>query len=205
MSHSTSHSARARAGARRLAAIGIGLATAAVGTGCAAGQIAHTSEQVSVVDGAHGTVGSIGLRAVRLQYPQGGQYQAGQNARLTLAISNQGLEDDTLTRVKTDAARGTTFAPGSVTALESASAAPTESPTSGELTELPLPANQSVIALAEGPTITLTDLTKNLRSAQIITITFSFARAGDITLKVPVGTSLGEVPQPTPIDIRPTE
>lgn len=228
-----SRSIRVPASARRrvLTAVGIGLAMATAGTGCAAGQITQTAQQVPAVDGAHGTVGPIALRAVKLQYPQGGRYQEGQSARLTLTIANQSLEDDTLIAVRTDAASGTTFALGSslsasasgspsTSATESgsgstaptesgsssatASPSPSESSAAGGATSIPIPANRSVLAFADGPVITLVGLKQSLFAAQVIKVTFSFQKAGDITLSVPVGVPLNEVPKPSPIDISPT-
>jgi copper(I)-binding protein len=79
--------------------LGIGLA--AVLTGCGAGQITQTDTQLSGVNGASATVGSMAIRNAQLAYPgdQQGVYQPGSNARLVVTIVNTGLTSDTLVKV----------------------------------------------------------------------------------------------------------
>jgi hypothetical protein len=206
-----SHSIRVHASARRrvLTALGVGLAVVGATAGCAAGQIAQTAQQVAAVDGAEGHVGPIALRTVKLQYPQGGRYREGQSARLNLVMANQSDQDDTLVAVRTDAAGNVTFSPGSslsdgASGSPSASATGSPSPSGGGTTSIPVGANRSVVAFADGPVITLVGLKQDLLAAETIPVTFSFEKAGDITLSVPVAVSLSEVPQPTPIDVSPT-
>lgn len=223
---------RIRAGARRrvLVAVGIGLATAAAASGCAAGQIAATAEVVPAVQGSSGTVGSIAVRDVKLEYPQGGRYQQGQNARLTLVMVNSGPRDDALTAVRTDSAGSVVFqtagpgasasatASATATASASGSASPSGSapaspsasgtaggaPGPGSVESIPLPPNQSVLGYADGPRITLVGLTESLRPSASVRITFSFRSAGNLTLVVAVAVPTSAVPQPPAIDVSPT-
>lgn len=215
MSRSTNR-IRVGVGRRVLVAVGIGFATMAAASGCAAGQIAATAEIVPAVQGSSGMVGSVALRDVKLAYPQGGQYQQGQDARLTLVMVNNGLGDDALTSVRTDAADDVTFQAGnptgtdSATPSESASGSPTasasasETPEAGQQASIPLPANENVLAYADGPRITLLGLTRDLRSSETVKVTFSFRDAGNITLVVPVAVPSSPVPQPPAIDVSPT-
>jgi Uncharacterized protein conserved in bacteria len=212
VSHSTS---RLRAGARRrvLAAVGIGLATAIVGSGCAAGQIAHTAQISSAVEGSHGTVGPIAVRDVKLAYPQDGRYTAGEDARVTLVLANAGIEDDVLTAVRSDAADSVVFQSGqsgdSATPLEtqspSESVAPGEESLPGQESSLTVPGNENVLAYADGPRITLLGLNRDLLPSQTVKLTFTFRDAGEVTLDAPVAIPATPGTQPTPVDIHPTD
>lgn len=79
--------------------LGIGLA--AVLAGCGAGQITQTDTQLSGVNGASATVGSMAIRNAQLAYPADpqGVYQPGSSARLVVTIVNTGLTSDTLVKV----------------------------------------------------------------------------------------------------------
>lgn len=79
--------------------LGIGLA--AVLAGCGSGQITQTDTQLSGVNGASATVGSMAIRNAQLAYPpdQQGVYPPGSNARLIVTIVNTGLTSDTLVKV----------------------------------------------------------------------------------------------------------
>ena len=215
MSHSTS---RLRVGARRrvLTAVGIGLATAIMGTGCAAGQIAQTAEITSAVEGGHATIGPIALRDVKVEYPQDGRYTQGEDARLTLVLANAAVEDDVLTSVRTDSADSVTFRSGdSATPVESptelapenpsASTSPGAEPAPNEESSLTLPGNENVLAYADGPRITLVGLTRDLLPSETVKLTFTFRDAGEVTLVVPVAIPATPGPQPSPIDVNPTE
>jgi copper(I)-binding protein len=79
--------------------LGVGLA--AVLAGCGSGQITQTDTQLSGVNGASATVGSMAIRDAQLAYPadQQGVYQPGSSARLVVTIVNTGLTSDTLVKV----------------------------------------------------------------------------------------------------------
>jgi copper(I)-binding protein len=97
---------RAPAGGPRRTVIGVAAAIAALltVTGCAAGQIAQTAEEVPVIDGSYATVGAIGLRGVAIAAPDQTDWAKGSDAALQLIIANSGTSDDTLTGVSTSAA-----------------------------------------------------------------------------------------------------
>ena len=72
------------------------------------------------------------------------------------------------------------------------------SPTEEAATGIPIPGPGLVSFGEEGPEIVLTGLTRELRPAQVVPITFVFAEAGEVTVIVAVATPLEEVePAPT--------
>ncbi|MBI1759267.1 MAG: copper chaperone PCu(A)C [Actinobacteria bacterium] len=160
-------------------------------TACSAGQTAQTSVERSAVDGASGTAGSIALRNVRLAYPASGRYQAGSNAALAFAAVNSGLKDDSLVSIRTDAAAGV-----SLMAAPSTTSGTTTGARPAALAPVLIPAGQLVTFGADGVGIQLVGLTSQLRSAQNVPITFSFASGGSVTINVPVTTPETEVPRP---------
>jgi hypothetical protein len=91
-----------------VAALGAALAVGLLGA-CSAGQIAQTSQIVSAVPGAQGTVEvagptqAIALRNVTLDYPGAGGYQKGATAPLAVWIVNGTESTVTLSKVTSDA------------------------------------------------------------------------------------------------------
>jgi copper(I)-binding protein len=225
---------------------------AAVGTmlaGCQTGQQAETAEQRPTIDGTFAQVGPLALRDVRIEYPEGGTWAQGSNARLQLIVVNEARETDELVEVRTDVADEVTFstegsggAPGegsgegsasptveptgTATPTETGTPTPTETgtptptaspsgtaspspdesgspsptptpeptPTEEAETSIPIPA-MGLVNLAEGgPEILLTGLTRALRPAQVVPVTFVFAEAGEVTVEVAVATPLEEIP-----------
>jgi copper(I)-binding protein len=97
---------------------------------------------------------------------------------------------------------------GSAAPSESSSASPSESgspaatpePSPTEATEasIPIPANGLVALRDDGPEIMLIGLTRTLRPAQVVPVTFVFAQAGEVTVNVAVAVPTEEVsPAPT--------
>lgn len=149
---------------RRLTLITAVLATVAL-SGCAAGQISQTAQEVAAIDGGNATVGDIGVRNALLATPAGPNYAQGSNVSLLVLLANTGIGADTLTAVSTPAAGRVTL-PGS---------------------GVPLPGQTNVTVGGEGGTaITLTGLTRALCYGQSIPLTFSFQKAGRLTLNVPI-------------------
>lgn len=149
---------------RRLALAAAVIASVAL-TGCAAGQISQTARQVAAIDGGNATVGAIGVRNALLATPAGPNYAQGSNVSLLVLLANTGIDTDTLTAVSTPAA-------GQVALPEAG---------------LPLPGQTNVTVGGEGGTaITLTGLTRALCYGQSVPLTFSFQKAGQVTLNVPI-------------------
>lgn len=188
-----SRTSRRRIAGHTLAAASAVAAIALSGTACAAGQIAATSEQVSTVDGTSAQSGRIHLLRVALDYPDGGKYQKGEDARLSFVAVNAGDSDDRITGIRTELAATVTIAePGSGSGSDQT------------VNDLALPPNQRVPAIDEGAVITLHDLSRDMYSSESGKVTFTFADAADVTLDVPVAVSTSPVPQPSPIDVEPT-
>ncbi|CAN5289148.1 lipoprotein [soil metagenome] len=148
---------------RSLVAAGL----AAVLSGCGAGQVAQTAEQLGNAGGAADEIGQIALRDVTLDYPEGGVYEAGDDARLQFVVVNRdALESDTLMSVTSEAFSQV------------------------EAEEVEIPGNGSVSFREDGPVIELQGLAEDLRTTVSVAITFSFERAGEVTVAVPVATPL---------------
>ncbi len=132
-------------------------------SGCAAGQVSQTADQVASVDGANGTVGYMGVRNVLLATTTGSDYAKGASAPLELWVSNTGIQPDTLTGVTTPAAAS----------VEINGVATIPGQTLKDFT-----GNRS--------TITLKGLTSKITYGQSVPVTFAFASAGTVTVNVPI-------------------
>lgn len=210
--------------------------------GCGAGQQAQTAEQRPTIDGTNAQAGSLALRGIAIQYPEGGVHVQGSDARLRLVLVNEGRQPDALVEVRTDAAEDVTFAPagqpgegtaasptpeptatatpsatasgatasgspsGTATASGEASASATGSPTTGAPTASPteeateeatsrveIPPAALVSFRDTGAEITLVGLTRALRAAEVVPITFVFENAGEVTVDVSVAVPEEEV------------
>ena len=96
------------------AAVALGVAAL---SGCAAGQISQTADQVPNHDGAHGTVGPIGVSNVLLGDPNDAAgpvaFASGSAVPISFWVTNQSTDPDTLTSIATSA--GTVTLSGAAT------------------------------------------------------------------------------------------
>lgn len=108
--------------------------------GCGAGQVAQTAHQKPTVDGQMAQAGPMAIRDAALEYPPGGVYEQGSDARLRMVIVNGGVTPDSLVSVSSPVATSVTIseggsagATGSATpeagATGSATASPAATPT----------------------------------------------------------------------------
>lgn len=230
-------SPRRRAGRSRVALVALVAAGGVALAGCSAGQQAQTAEQRPTMDGTNAQAGQdVALRDIAIEYPEGGLYEQGSDARLRMVVVNEGLQSDALVEVRTDAAERVVFraageagtAEGTATAAPeptatptatatptgtptgsppasgsptpSGSATPSASPTPSEppTTRIEIPPNGLVSFRDDGPAVILTGLTRQLRSSEVVPITFVFARGGAVTVDVAVGVPEEEIaPAPT--------
>jgi copper(I)-binding protein len=102
---------------------GLGLA------GCGSGQVAQTALQQPTVDGQQAQLGPIAIRNAALEYPVGGVYERGSEARLRMVVVNGGIAPDTLTSVSSPVATDVTISQGA-SAGATGSATPEPSATS---------------------------------------------------------------------------
>ena len=104
--------------------VAVGLALSA----CASGQVAQTAQMSPTVDGQMAQVGSLAIRNVALDYPAGGVYERGSDARLRMVVVNGGVAPDSLVSVSSPVATDVTIsAGGSAEVTGSATPEPTGS------------------------------------------------------------------------------
>ncbi|MEV1292218.1 copper chaperone PCu(A)C [Pseudonocardia sp. NPDC049635] len=154
-------------------------------SGCGAGQISQTAQQVAATNGVNTSVGSVDLRDVQIAYPEapaGGAelYAPGSSAPLRATLVNSGSVADRLVSVSSPAAAnvlvdGDPVLPQDV-ALVSAG-------------------NFELTPTAARPlNITLEGLTRPIRAGENIPITFVFERAGSVTAQVPAAVPTEDIP-----------
>ena len=164
--------------ALRAATMGVLLFSPLALAACSAGQVTQTATQERDKVGAMAQVGDLTLRAITLDYPEGGSYEAGDDATVEMAIVNPGTEDDTLTDIS-----GEGF---DEAVIETSGTGPSGTSASDELE---IPARSTVFVGAEdGPTITLTDLDEPLTTGQHVELQLTFANAGQVTVQARVST-----------------
>ncbi len=112
----------------------------------------------------------LAVLAVHLAHPADGVYEPGEDASLVLAISNTGTAADELVDVT-----GPDFADART--ADAGGATPVVEVPAGEVVH---------VGAGGGPTLTLVDLDRSLRSSQSIPVTFSFRRAGTVTVEAMV-------------------
>lgn len=153
-------------------------------SGCAAGQVSQTAQQVVAIDGGNATVGHIGVRNVLVATPPAANYPQGSSAALSMVVSNDGLDGDSLIGISTPAAKSVALS----------------------AQKIPLPA-QSNVTLADGgaATATLTGFTTAFCYGQSIPLTFSFEKAGQLTVNVPIETPNERTGTRETIEIQPPE
>ncbi|RBY94125.1 hypothetical protein DQ244_01825 [Blastococcus sp. TBT05-19] len=176
--------------ALRAATMGVLLLSPIALSACSAGRVTQTATQERDKVGAMAAVGDITLRMANLEYPEGGRYEAGDDATLMLAIANSGAEADTLTGITGEGFGEAEISTGA--ASPSTSSAPTTAPSTGSTAsasdELEIPARSSVFVGGDGAaTITLTDLDEPLTTGQYVELVLTFENAGEVTMLVPVG------------------
>jgi copper(I)-binding protein len=151
--------------------------TALVLSGCAAGQISQTADQVAAIDGANGTAGPIGVRDVRLASSSDNSWPAGSDIPVKMWLTNSSLSADTLTSATSPGAASVTIeGKGVVNA-------------------------QSLLEITEDTdlTVTVSGLKEELQTGHSLPVTFVFEVAGSITVNVPI-----EIPAERADDDRPT-
>lgn len=170
---------------------GAALIAAAVLTGCGAGQVASTATQVSNTTGGNAQAGPLALRTVAIAFDgaveDGAVYRRGEDAPLNMTVVNEAGEADRLVSASTPLAEsveisGTTDIPsgrslvvGGDTQQQGAG-----SPGGAPVTT-PLPREDEPTA-----SVVLVGLRDDVRSGISYPITFTFERAGDVTVAVPV-------------------
>jgi copper(I)-binding protein len=201
--------------ALRAATVGVLLFSPLVISACSAGQVNQTSTQLRDKVGPEVQVGDLTLRGIQLAYPTNGSYAPGDDAELQMSMVNSGSEDDALVGIKgtgfaevrvTGAASGTVVASPSAGATTTPPPAPATTSGGARAVDITIPANTSVFLGENAPTITLVALGQPLTPAQTLDLTFTFQKAGDVTVAVPVAVPASNVPQTSSFNFEvPTE
>jgi copper(I)-binding protein len=152
-------------------------------TGCGAGQVSQTAQQVGATLGNGGSVGQIQLRDATFVFQPpiagGSVYQPGQDAPLQLTIINEGTEPDRLIEVSSPVAAGGRVSPN-------AQVGPGQVLTAGY---------QQPLAVTPRPGTTgiepaLTGLREPIRAGLTYPVTFTFQRSGQLSLVLGVDNPL---------------
>ena len=165
--------------ALRAATMGVLLLSPVALSACSAGQVTQTATQERDKTGAQAQVGDISIRQGQLAAPSSGGYERGDDAELQVAFVNGGSEADTLVSVD-----GEGFASAEI----ANTASRISSSSSGPADEIEIPAGSSVFVgqRSSDYTVTLTGLDENLNTGQYLQVTFTFEKAGEVTLPITV-------------------
>jgi hypothetical protein len=164
-----------------------GLAAMVALSGCGAGQVSQTATQEPAVNGVNATVGEISLRNVHLRAPQTSDYvRPGSDVELLFVASNGSPDtNDELVSITSDVGTVTLAGNGTV-------------PANGVLV-VGAPDGQ-IAALESVDTADAAKaevaLTKPITNGLNYDFTFTFEKAGDTTVAVPI--SAGEAPRRDP-------
>ena len=135
-------------------------------TGCEAGTNAPSLQWHQPTDGTYHAIGDISIsNAFVLGAPIGAVLRPGQNAGLFLSIVNIGQSGDTLQRISAPGVAQSVRLPG---------------------TQIMLASQHAVLLNGPQPRLVLENLLRPLRGGSIIRIRLTFAKAGQVTIKVPV-------------------
>ncbi|WP_171198646.1 hypothetical protein [Nakamurella aerolata] len=176
-------------------------------SGCAAGQISQTAQQVAAINGGNANVGNIGVRNAMLQTPDGAAYPRGSSAQLITWLSNAGNTADQLVSVSSPIASNITIEPQNVPlpprSLVEVGPAPgvpagSAAPSSG--------AAQSGAAGSGGTVrVTFDGLADPGCYGKSIPVMFAFRDAGQVTLNIPVEDPVERTGSRPTINIQPEE
>lgn len=193
--------------------LGVAVVAAFALAGCGAGQVAQTDTMVAAVPGTSDTIVdsakgiNIGVRDVVVQYGDQAGYPKGGNAPLVVRIFNNGKDADKLIGVESDAAKSVTLVKGGDTgkpstdatasSTPSGSASPDTSGSASESASPSAPANEPIaleipidgfqmLVPGEGDFLQLTDLTRELKPGAVVSVTFIFEKAGEMTMDIPM-------------------
>ena len=184
----------------RRVALGVAVAAALASSACAAGQHASTANELPTLDGINGSVGPINLRGLNIAAPTGVSFPAGSNLSMKLVIVNNGQRADKLTSITSPAFSGWR-ASSSTAAASSATATPTPASAPSQSVQI-APGLRKSWATPESTGALLLMHTKHaIYPGTTIGVTFTFARAGSITLAVPIALTARPntaiIPEPT--------
>jgi hypothetical protein len=155
-----------------------GVVVAATVTGCSSGQQAATAVQEPAVNGSRGAVGTIGLLDVQLQVDQTGDaVPPGDTVHLLFVATNQSPDvKDRLVRITSDVGNVRISGDTEITPLNSLIVGTAAGPDAAAL-EAALTAKKAQARVA---------LSKPISNGLTYDFTFTFEKAGETTIGVPV-------------------
>ncbi|MEU0542431.1 hypothetical protein [Nocardia sp. NPDC005978] len=170
-------------------------------TGCGAGQVSQTADQVAAVNGNAAEVGKIALRDVRFLLPQSEEYQNAKGGKAVLAFSAANLgeyEPDELVSITTDIGQVKVNGKAEikpqatlVADLPNKSAAKADDHGAGghddsHAAPATTAAEKTADPDADPLLIEVTGLTKDVTPGLTYQITMNFKRNGTVAINVPV-------------------
>ena len=175
---------KSRSSAVTVALAACGLAASAALAGCSAGQVSQTATQQAAVNGTAATIGNITLRNVHLRAAQTTDYvQPGSETELLFVASNESPDTaDKLISITSDL--------GTVTLTGDTTLPPIGVLVVGEPDGQIAPLESAETADAAKATV---DLSKPITNGLTYNFTFTFQKAGEATVAVPI--SAGEAPR----------
>jgi copper(I)-binding protein len=183
-----------KAGVAKAGAVATALAATVLASGCAAGQYAQSATEQETIDGTSVRIGTtITIGGLALETPTDGvAWKKGSSVPLKAVIANSGQKDDSLTNITSSSIGGWSVY-NSVAQASGAQASPSAGSGSSTPSPIKVQAHSAVqfgTQHAEGTlgnrVILLTGVKSDLTPGSVVTITFTFARAGSVTARVPV-------------------
>jgi hypothetical protein len=196
----------------RTAGAAVAVAATLLTSGCAAGRAAQTADQVPTQDGVNATVRNMALRGLSVEAPASPYYVAGSDVVVNLVLVNTGNTDDALTGISTTSATGWgSFASignaaqvqGAANSAALASASPSVTASSSTASgtsatgSAPAPKGSKNVPIPAGERVSygvpdatgeqqLAGTVGRLYPGNSVTLDFTFAKAGDIKVIVPI-------------------
>ncbi|WP_375486460.1 hypothetical protein [uncultured Jatrophihabitans sp.] len=189
---------------RRTTAGAILVAAALLTSACAAGRVAQTADQKPSIGGVNANVGSIGVRNLLIQAPtQGASFPKGSTLKLTVVLVNNGTSSDLLTNISSSAVSGwgaySSVAAGNQVA--EGGPAPSPAPQASRTVRIPNGSRTSFGVPSATGSLLVTGTKATVRAGNTVRMTLTFARAGTVSIAVPVALSNDEsgstVPAPS--------
>ena len=151
---------------RRLAPGLLAVAASLLVSACGAGLDAQTYQERNNASSTNATAGDLQLRNIAVEAPRTDEgYEVGDDVTVIVTVTNRGDEDDRLIEVTSSAAREVAVLAG------------------GSERDMVVPAGGST---ANAVTLELRGLTRPLRPAEYVDLTFRFADNGTVEVLAPV-------------------
>lgn len=164
---------------------GLVAAVALLTSACAAGQKSQTADVNESIDGTSVHVGAITLGGLAIQAPKAVYYPTGSDVPVRVVIVNSGNKADKLTSITSSSIAGWTTTGAGATSTSTASGASSVTIGAGKRASFGVPDSKAVLQLSQ--------IKSDLHPGSTVPLTFTFANAGTITVRVPV--QLSSAPQ----------